>query len=435
MRARSLIPVFAVTGAAFTLTAVFALESRDPNPASAAARGPQTAADQIDAAQAVLRTDADNEDALANLAMASLARAKETADSTWYTRSDDAVRGTLAVNPRNVLALEAAAGLANARHRFADAIGPATKALRFAPDRFAALEILTDAQIELGRYNEGFATADKRLRLRPDLSSYSRASYAAELRGERDLAIALMEQAVDAARSGSGDRAWAQVQLGLLRLGGGDLAGAQREMRAARALAPNDATALAGDGHVRAVSGQLDEAAELYRRALDIQQIAGWASSLAEIESARGNAAESGRYLALSRQIDAREVVNGVQLDLDQASVEADFARPDAAMVAKARRGHASRPGIVGDDALGWVLTRAGKCDEGLRYARRSLRLGTRDATMLFHAGMAARCVGERAQAIGYLKRAIDLNPRFSVRWADTARTALAELGAGQARA
>ena len=434
MRPRSLISAVVITGSAFALAAVFALDSRDPSPATAAGRGPQTATDQINGAQGVLRADADNEDALANLAMASLVRAKETADSTWYTRSDEAARAALTVNPRNVIALEAAGTLANARHRFADAIDPATKAVRFAPDRFAALEILTDAQVELGRYEKGFATAEKRLRLRPDLSSYSRASYAAELRGERELAIALMEQAVDAARSGSGDRTWAQVQLGLLRLGGGDLAGAKREMRAARASGPNDATALAGDARVHAAAGQLDEAAALYRQALDVQQIAGYASSLAEVEDVRGNTAEAERYLELSRQIDAREVVNGVQLDLDQAAVEADFARPDADLVDRARRGHTFRPGVVGDDALGWVLTRAGKCDEGLRYARRSLRLGTQDATMLFHAGMAARCAGETVEATRYLKRAIDLNPRFSVRWADTARSTLAELRSGQMR-
>ena len=110
---------------------------------------------------------------------------------------------------------------------------------------------------------------------------------------------------------------------------------------------------------------------------------------------------------------------------MDQAVVEADFARPDARTVSAARRGHSARPGVVGDDALGWVLTRAGKCDEGLRHARRSLRLGTRDASMLFHAGMAAHCAGEKAEAVRHLTAAIDLNPRFSVRWAGVARTTL----------
>jgi hypothetical protein len=42
-------------------------------------------------------------------------------------------------------------------------------------------------------------------------------------------------------------------------------------------------------------------------------------------------------------------------------------------------------------DALGRALTRAGRPAEGLRWARRALRLGSRDASYLLHAGLAAR--------------------------------------------
>ncbi len=58
--------------------------------------------------------------------------------------------------------------------------------------------------------------------------------------------------------------------------------------------------------------------------------------------------------------------------------------RPDAA-TPRAR-------GSSGMTHLGLVLTRAGHCDKGLRYARRSLRRGTQDALMLFHGMTAALC-------------------------------------------
>jgi hypothetical protein len=41
--------------------------------------------------------------------------------------------------------------------------------------------------------------------------------------------------------------------------------------------------------------------------------------------------------------------------------------------------------------ALGWALTRAGRPREGLVWARRSLRLGTRDPVFLQHAAAAKR--------------------------------------------
>jgi tetratricopeptide (TPR) repeat protein len=120
---------------------------------------------------------------------------------------------------------------------------------------------------------------------------------------------------------------------------------------------------------------------------------------------------------------------NGVRTDLDLALVEADVRRPDAREVARAREARAERPGVVGDGVLAWVLTRAGRCDEALGYARRSLRLGTRDARMLFTAGMAASCAGRPAEARRRLTAALDLNPHFSLRWAPVARSSLSRLG------
>ena len=71
---------------------------------------------------------------------------------------------------------------------------------------------------------------------------------------------------------------------------------------------------------------------------------------------------------------------------------------------------------------LGWTLVRNGRCAEGLRYARRALRLGTRDALKLFHRGMAERCLGRRADAHRSFAAALALNPHFSIRWAPLAR-------------
>jgi hypothetical protein len=59
---------------------------------------------------------------------------------------------------------------------------------------------------------------------------------------------------------------------------------------------------------------------------------------------------------------------------------------------------------------------------------RQALRLETQDALLLFHAGMIARGLGDKAQAKDYLRRAVDMNPYFSLRDGDTARKTLTEL-------
>ncbi len=398
-------------------------------PSIAAANPADRSADAIVArAQVRIAQNPNDPDSHALFAVGALAMVKQTADSSWYVRADTAVTRALALDPDHVVALETRATLANARHRFRDALVPAQRARTLAPDRFAALEILTDANIELGNYDAAFHSADTRLALRPDLASYSRASYAAELRGDRALATQLMARAADSARVGSADRAWALVHVGLLRLGSGDRAGARRELTVAQAESPGDATVLAGLARITAADGRLAEAAALYRRALDAQQTAPVAADLAAVEFARGRPTASAHALDLARTLDRREAANGVALDLDALAVEADYRRPSADEVRRAREGHRNRTGVVGDDSLGWVLTRSGNCREGLRFARRSLRIGTQDATMLFHAAMAARCAGRRDEARGYLRRALDLNPAFSPRWSHTAKLMLREL-------
>jgi Flp pilus assembly protein TadD len=65
---------------------------------------------------------------------------------------------------------------------------------------------------------------------------------------------------------------------------------------------------------------------------------------------------------------------------------------------------------------------RNGRCDEALPYSERALRLGTRDATKLFHRGMAERCLGHTEGARRLFRRALALNPHFSLLWAPVAR-------------
>jgi hypothetical protein len=84
-------------------------------------------------------------------------------------------------------------------------------------------------------------------------------------------------------------------------------------------------------------------------------------------------------------------------------------------------------------DALGWALTRAGQPAEGLRWSVRALRLGSRDALFLLHAGVAAeQAVKLAPQAAGaklrreahrYLAASLASHP--PPYWAAKARAAL----------
>lgn len=397
-----------------------------PAPAAAAQAGvPRTTDGTIAAAQARLAQEPGNVKALDALAGASLDKARQTGDPSWNTTADEAARRALRAAPRDFEAMDDLGSLSLTRHRFTEALEWSRRSLALAPTRVAPVGIQADALIELGRYDAGFAAIQRRLDLRPDLPSYSRASYALELRGERAGAIALMQLAVDAGEPGSESQAWTRVQLGLLRFGGGDLDGAEREMRAALAARPGDARATAGLARVLAARGDLERAAVLYSQAIDRVPLPEYPAALAEIHRALGDRAAERNDLDLVAAMQGLLAANGSDVDLDVSLQNADARRPDAAAIAAARRARLARPGVIGDQVLGWVLTRAGRCAEGDRYATRSLRLGTRDALMLFQAGMAASCAGRADVARQRLSQALAMNPAFSVRWAPVARRAL----------
>jgi hypothetical protein len=117
----------------------------------------------------------------------------------------------------------------------------------------------------------------------------------------------------------------------------------------------------------------------------------------------------------------------GVNSDVDLALFEADHGDARHAP-ALARAAWRRAPSVRSADALGWALTRAGQPRQGLSWGRRALRLGSRDARMLYHAGMSARADGNRPLARRLLRRALRADPHFSALYAPRARQALNEL-------
>src|SRR5262249_31371374 len=88
------------------------------------------------------------------------------------------------------------------------------------------------------------------------------------------------------------------------------------------------------------------------------------------------------------------------------------------------------RKDIYGYDALAWALYHNGRAEEAIGPMKEALRLGTKDARLLFHAGMIASRLGETEKAIKFLEHALAINPHFHVLQADEARAALKDLRA-----
>jgi tetratricopeptide (TPR) repeat protein len=372
--------------------------------------------------QRALRRAPGNVHDLDLLGLAYQQRARETGDPAWYPKSNGILTRALRLAPGDLPATSGLGSLALSRHRFAQALQIGRRAVALSPSTAASYGIVGDALVELGRYRAAFRSFDTMARRKPGLASYARVSYARELRGDWSGAVHAMRLAGTAAIGEPEPTAWVHVQLGKLDWSRGLYDTAAAEYRAALRTFPGYVYALDALAQVAAATAHLERAIALERRAEETIPLPQFVGLLGDLESAAGHRRAALRDYALIGVIDRLLRANGVRTDLEVALFDADHGIAPARTLALARRAQHARPSIDGDDVLAWTLERNGRCTEALGYSRLALRLGTRDALKFFHRGMIERCLGNGTVARAWFRRALVLNPHFSVRWSPIAR-------------
>jgi tetratricopeptide (TPR) repeat protein len=375
--------------------------------------------------EAAVRATPRNPKLLTQLGFAYQLRWRETSDASFLPRSEGALRRSLrldAGDPETILGL---GSLALIRHEFRAALRHGRRAERLLPGSYRPYAVIGDALVELGRYDEAFAAFETMASRRPGLASYARVAYARELVGDRAGAVAAMRLALEAAAGQPEPSAWAHVELAKLGLGSGRVQRAAQHARAALAAFPGYPSARLELARSEVAAGRLTRALEQARRAAEATPTPESLAFHAELLERAGRPAEARRQRATIAVIERLLRAGGVEVDLEAARYRADNRIRPAATVALARAARTRQPSIQGDDVLAWALARAGRCEEALPFARRALRLGTRDALLFFHRGYAEGCAGNPAAMREWYARALELSPVFSLRWAPVAQAAV----------
>jgi tetratricopeptide (TPR) repeat protein len=375
-----------------------------------------------------LRRNPNDADAAASLGLALLQRARETGDPSLYGQAEQALQHALEREPNHIEALIGQGALALARHQFAAALSWGERAATAAPRLAAVYGVLTDAYVELGRYDEAAAAAQRMVDIRPGIDSYSRVAYLRELHGDTPGAITAMELAVEAGAPGAENTAWARVQLGNLLLSQGHVTAAEAVYAEALAERPGYPHGEVGLARAAAARGRLDLAAQGYEAALERLPLPELAIGLAAIYEAQGRADEAAAQRGLVRAMQLLSAGAGVDVDMELALFDADHGDDPAGAVARARTAYARRPSLYAADALAWALHRAGQHDEAARYSAEALRLGTRDPALRLRAGLIAVAAGDAAAAREHLTIAVAGAPALTPPQAEAARRALAML-------
>jgi tetratricopeptide (TPR) repeat protein len=360
-------------------------------------------------------------ESLTSLGLAYQLRWRETGDAGYLPRSAAALQKALDAHPKDPTATLGLGNLALIQHDFRTALSLGRTAVRLAPSSARPYGVVGDAEIELGRYSEAFRTFERMVSLKPNLASYARISYARELAGNPAGAISAMALALDAAGGQPEPTAWTHVELGKLEFGLGRVDRAARHYRAALAISPGYVYAFEQLARVEAARGNLARAVTYARGASQAIPLPQFVALLASLLDRQGRTALAARERSTVGAIDSLLAANGIRVDLESAVFRADHRIRPVETAVLARKARADRPSIYGDDALGWALARSGRCDEAVRWSTRALRLGTKDALLYFHRGYAAGCAGDRADMRAWYRKALALNPHFSIQWAPVA--------------
>jgi tetratricopeptide (TPR) repeat protein len=362
------------------------------------------------------------------LAGAYIQKMRETTDFGYIDRAARIVNHVLSIEPDNYEALRLRSEIGLERHQFAEVAAFSRQMTRIAPDDAWNWGTLGDALMELGQYDGAADAFQKMVSLRPNQSSYNRASYYRWVMGDGEGAIAIMQLAIGAGSSAPENTAWCLVDLGNLYFKTGRMAEAEEAYRSALRTFADYYPAYAGLGRVQAAQGRYDDAIASLKRAQSAVPMPEYAAALAELYTRIGKSSEAARQLQLIDVIDKLARANNEKTNRNLALVFADQGRSLARALELAQAELQVRGDVYTYDALAWALYQNGKFAEAGDASHKALQFVTPEPAFYYHAGMIANALGNKAEAARHLERALALNPYFDPRQAEIASAALRAL-------
>jgi len=360
------------------------------------------------------------------LALALLRRARETSDVKFYAQAEETLQKAFEIAPNNFDGQRIHVWLLLGKHEFADALEAAKKLNQRMPDDVMTYGFLTDANVELGNYEDAEKAAQWMLDLKPgNMPGLTRAAYLRELFGDVEGSLESMQMAYDStAPSEAEDAAWIVTQMAHLNLAIGKINEAEKLSQQALVMFPGYHYALGNLAKVRIQQKRYDEALELLKQRYHAAPHAENLFDLAQALQLSGKADEANQAFAEFEQQSMLESYRGDNSNHELISYYADYAHQPEKALDVAKREIARRHDVFTLDSYAWALYQNGQYSEAQKQIEAALVVGIRDAKIFRHAGEIALKSGNRPTAERYLKESVELNSLGS----DQAQITLASL-------
>jgi tetratricopeptide (TPR) repeat protein len=340
-------------------------------------------------------------------------RAELSGNLDDYAKAEAALRKSLELFPHGHRAKVSLAAVLCSRHKFTEGLKFAREALKRQPKDVDALATAGDALLETGEYAEAEATFKELHRLSQLPPVLSRLASVAELKGDTEDAVRLMRRAASDVLKAGGtakDAGWFHARVGDILLAAGRVAEAETQYAAVPAGIDAYHDATAGLARIRAMQGRFDDAIDLYKKAIAIGPDPHMLAALGDLYIKTGRPEQSVPLFDQLLKITDKKS----EYLRERANFLSNHDRDISAALALAEEDLSQRKDVFGYDTLAWALYKNGRAADAERAVLEALKLGTRDASLFYHAGMIYHRLGNRAKAKEFLARALHLNPNFS---------------------
>lgn len=344
----------------------------------------------IETSQKAISDNPKNFDAYNRLALGLARRARETSDTVYYNKADEAIAHSLELSPDNFEALKMRIWVLLGKHEFQQARDQARLLNKQMPDDLQVYGFLTDANAELGNYKEAEEACQWMLDLRPgNIPAFTRAAYLRELFGDIEGAIELMSKAYERTPVVEiEDRAWTLTQLGHLELMAGRTGNAEQILQQALMLFPNYHYALANLARVRSSQNKHGEAADLLKRRYDAAPHPENLYALAEELEKAGRQSEAKAAYAEFEKRALKESAIWDNSNRELTFYYANHAQKPAEALRVAQLEISRRHDVYTLDAYAWALHVNNRHNEAADNMNRALEVGIKDPDVLARAAI-----------------------------------------------
>jgi tetratricopeptide (TPR) repeat protein len=353
---------------------------------------------------------------------------RDTNDESYFGHAEKAYQQALEIDPKNLEAITGIAWVKGGRHLFPESIEWANRALAIDPENAPAHGIAGDAAVEVGDYEAAFDSYQKMMDSKPDLSSWSRGAYLLWLTGDTRKAAWLMQKAIAAGGPFAENTAWCRAKYATMLFHEGAYPAAVQAIQPALQAAPTNTQVLLAAGKITAATKDYAAAAKHFQAVVDHAPHHDALVGLGDLALIEQDSAAAEKFHAQVEELSKKHLAVGNHSHIYLAKFYADHDRNLVEALRIAEQSKLTK-NVHEADILAWVYFKTGDLPKAIEAIKRALSQGTPDAEIHYHAGMIAAQFGDRQSAQRHLKRALSLNPQFSLLQSPLAAAALEKLG------